>query len=566
MSCPPLLLPLLALVLALPTPRAQDSQDTKAIACRVTSSGPGQAILIDRGSRDGVEKGDTVVLRPRQGGVLNARVSSVSSRSSAITLIGAQTPPPAGTGGEVQIPKSRVAVKPEKTAEPKAGETKIPGPQVTEKPTTKDAEPSWRNKDRDYRTGMPLLTGMRPRQPTDRKTRTTGSIYMIADLTLDQAGSDNSLFRMGTNLTVENFLQHGDLHFDGEINYATAFDDTLELDLLVRNLSYVMGGNRFSKHRLEFGRFLQHANPELQFLDGVEWGYRMDNGSRVGASLGFMPEPDADFESLTDSQFSLYYEWVNGLAEVLSLSAAYQKSFNKGTADRDLILAKMRYSPYDAWNVNGTVWIDIYDGRDQTRNSPVELTEAWLGFHRLWEDGSGMDLTYRHSAFPEIVRKEFLPPFPPNEIADSHYDRLTWRTWKVYADDSRLHGRVMGFLDQDGAGWSVEGGHEWPNWFQSASRTDISFYGGAAPTVNSVGARINYNVPSAAGAWNWFYDISFRHNLDIADDRDDFMQHRLRGSHDFRIFGDWETYLYSEARLWDLEFSWSIGFFLQKSF
>lgn len=571
---PPRPLPLLLLVLSLPALRAQDARELKKLACRVTSSGQGRAILIDRGSRDGIEKGDSVVLRPRQGGVLNARISSVSSRSSALTLVGAQVAPPPGTAGEVLIPKGRVVARTDKPGPIEKDTEKVPeatpkvvGEPDEDRPVTERKEPAWRNKDPDYRTGMPLLTGMRPRQPSERKPRTTGTVYMIADLTLDQEGADNSLFRVGTDLTVENFLQHGDLHFDGEMNYATVFaGNSQELNLLVRRLSYVMGGNRFGKHRLEFGRFLQHAVPEFQFLDGVEWGYRMDNGSRVGASLGFMPEPNADFESLIDSQISVYYEWVNGLAEVLSLTAAYQKSWNKGTADRDLFLAKLRYSPYDAWNVNGTAWIDLYDSRDQTRNSPVEITEAWLSFNRLWEDGSGMDLTYRHSAFPEIVRKDFLPPAPPNVIPETHYDRLTWRTWKVYADDSRLHARVMGFIDQDGAGWSVEAGHEWPDWFQAASRTDISLYGGAQATVNSVGARINYTVPSPSGSWNWYYDISFRHSLDIADDRDDWLQHRLRASHDLRIFGDWETYVYSEARLWDLEFSWSIGFFLQKSF
>ncbi len=545
----------------------------KTLNFRVTSSGQGKAILIDRGLRDGIQKGDALVLHPRQGGALNARISSVSSRSSSIILIGSQRIPPPGTRGEIKIPKSRFEDKSgssPKEVVPVAKEPKGATPSAEGQTATKDGKepdvPSWRNKDRDYRTGMPLLTGMRPRNPKDRETRITGSVYLFADLTLDQMDADNSVFRLGTQMTVENFLQYGDLNFSGEVNYARSYDDSTNMDLLVRELSYVMGGNRFDNHRLEFGRFLQNAIPEFQYLDGVEWGYRMGNSNRVGASIGFMPEPDNDFESFSDSQIAVYYEWVNGLAEVLSLTGAYQKTFHQGTADRDLVLAKLRYSPDDAWNINGSLWVDIYDSRDQTRDSAVEITETWLSFNRLWENGSGMDLTYRHSAFPEIVRKEFLPPFPPTEIAVSKYDRLTWRGWKVYADGSRLHGRVMGFTDQDGAGWSVEGGHEWADWFQTASRTDIVFYGGSGATVNSVGGRIDYRVPTPSGNWNWLYDVSFRHNVDIADDRDDFLQHRLRGSHDFQIMDSWEAHLYSEARLWDVEFSWSIGIFIQRNF
>ena len=581
MSSSPLLVPLLGLLLSLPAVRAQGDQEMKQLACRVTSSGQGKAILIDRGLRDGLQKGDTLVLRPRQGGVLNARVSSVSSRSAAVTILGSRVIPPPGTRGEIQIPKSRFTGKAgtgktdKKTIQTPPPPAKVPdktdpgkaAPETGEpRKNPAKAVPDWRNKDKDYRTGMPLLTGMRPRRPSEREMRVTGLAYLFADLTLDQADADNSVFRVGTDLTVENFLHYGDLHFNGEINYATAYDDTQNMDLLVRGLSYVMGGNRFDKHRLEVGRFLQNGIPEFQYLDGVEWGYRFDNSSRVGASFGFMPEPDADFQSMTDSQIAVYYEWVNGLAEIMSLTAAYQKTFNKGTADRDLFLAKLRYSPKDAWNVNGTVWVDLYDGRDQTRQNALEVTEAWLSFNRLWEDGSGMDFTYRHSTFPEIVRKEWTPPFPPTEIVLSKYDRLTWRGWSVYRDGGRLHARMTGWVDQEGGGWSVDTGREWRDWFQTASRTDISFYGGSAATVNTMGGRIHYSVPSASGTWNWYYDLSLRHNKDIADDRDEWLQHRLRASHDFKIFGDWESHIYTEARLWDTEFSWSVGIFLQRSF
>ena len=92
--------------------------------------------------------------------------------------------------------------------------------------------------------------------------------------------------------------------------------------MLIQRLSYFQGGTRFSEKRWEAGRFLQHGMPEFGVLDGFEWTHRREGGDQFGASVGFMPQPDDDYESFADFQLAAYYLWVADHREELTIGGS----------------------------------------------------------------------------------------------------------------------------------------------------------------------------------------------------------------------------------------------------
>ena len=83
------------------------------------------------------------------------------------------------------------------------------------------------------------------------------------------------------------------------------------------------------------------------------------SGHRVGASVGFMPEPNAQFESGKDFQVAAFYRWVADATERLSAAAAVQKTWHNGATDRDLLITNLHYVPLEGWTFHGTTWVDF---------------------------------------------------------------------------------------------------------------------------------------------------------------------------------------------------------------
>ena len=99
----------LALLLGLVAPLWAQDGALERLELRVSDTGPGARVRVDRGRSDGVEVGDRVVLRPRSGGERTGAVTRVDDRSAMVELADGQAPPPVGTRGEVMLPASRRA-------------------------------------------------------------------------------------------------------------------------------------------------------------------------------------------------------------------------------------------------------------------------------------------------------------------------------------------------------------------------------------------------------------------------------------------------------------------------
>jgi len=566
--------------------RAQPGEEPVHVKLRVTSQRPPSLVVVDRGRSDRIALGDVVFFTPRDGSTVKGTVIQLAARSAVVELDELNVRLDAGTPGEVRIPASRLDLPPD----PRAEETDpapvphAPAPARSDPPperrvdegseeaareTDEPEHPPWRNRDEAYEPGMPLLAEVRPVPPAKRSTRVTGRVFLSGDANRADDGLSDVLIRSGTDLVWENpFGLGGGVRADVEFVHRDARDpderDEDDFDLRVNRLSHFLGGTRYRRDRYEVGRFLQHGMPEFGLLDGFEWGRRTEGGDRFGASVGFLPELDFDVETGDDFQVAAYYQWISDSREQLSVAGGFQKTFHDGRSDRSLVVGKVRYLPITGWSFFGTVWVDVYEGNDDEKDSTVELTQAYLTASRRSER-SGIDVTYRRIRFPELLRDEFTPILP-DELEDNRFDRLSASAFRRLDGGRRLHGQAGVWDDEDDAGGFGEAGIELQDFLLDGARGDVTLFGTAGRFERVLGARFSYGRYTVGGRWDLFYEIADHRQEDFSSDFDDIVQHRLRGSLDVYTRSGFTVSFYGEAGLWDDETSVSGGFYLQQSF
>ncbi|MCP3915594.1 MAG: hypothetical protein GY711_08575 [bacterium] len=523
----------------------------QSIGLRVSFAKPGGLVVIDRGADVGVAPGDLVLFHSRDGNTYQGTVVELDDRSAVVELAGGVVALETGTKGEVLVPEKRIVSR-------RAPEQIVP------------EQLPWETADEDWTEGMPLLAQVDAVRPEQRRREVTARAYSIGDMTYTSEDSrSDSFFRAGGDVEIENgWGRGGRLHIDWEHNLRqTDLDDQDDedfSDLRVDRLSYAWGGTRFDHEGWEAGRFLMRGMPEFGVVDGVEYGHRLSNGQRFGLSTGWMPEPDTDFESGGDFQVSGYYHWAKDGNELLTLDTGFQKTWHNGRGDRDLIVSKLQYLPLVGWNFHGTTWIDWYSSGDDTKGSGPELTRALLSTGHRWEGGHGMNVNFRHSEFPEIRRFEFTP-VAVDQLEDDRNDRLSIAGWRRTSERQRVHAEIGVFDDEDESGGDLELGVDVKDLWTERSRGDVTFFNTHGEFSKVIGTRLLYSKFTRRGHWDALYEIA-RHDQEGFEDNDDILQHRIRGSHDFRFDGDWDLSVYAQAVLWDSEQSWSLGFYVQKSF
>ncbi len=545
----------------------------RRLPVRVLSTLDDGTLVVDRGRRDQVEIDDLVLFLPGAGAMQRGSVVRIEDRSAVVRPQQRGVQLPAGTRGEVLIPKTRGA-RPDPTPTPTPADPEA-AQQPDAQPDDRPAEPRWANRDPDWQPGDPLLDAMRPVRPEDRGASYRGRIWFDGQMV--DAGDDldtNSLARLGADVSLENpFGKGGRIHVDGELICRNELLDDQGVDLLFRELSYAVGGDRFSRQRVEFGRFLQRGIPEFGYLDGVEYEYRAgeDDEHRFGGSLGFMPVPDDDFESFDDFQAAGYWAWTTGHAQEFEFRGGFQKTWHKGETDRDLFILKSRYLPSripdaNPWDLQATVWIDLYTGSDQVKGDGVEITQAFVSSGRDFDDGSRVEFGYRRVRFPEIDRNEFLP-IQQAQLADNRYDRLTFDWWQpLAADGPQLETRLAVWSDERTEGAAGEVGLVFNGWLVEGSRTRIALFADDSDLGFLLGGRGSFDVFDDSGSWNLLYEYFNQHIDGMPSDRDDIAQQRLELGRSFTFEGGLSTSLTAGAVRWDDELHWRLGVFLQQSF
>jgi hypothetical protein len=552
--------------------RAQDGPAVRRLVLRVVSAPARGVAVVDRGSSDHVAIGDRVELTPRDGSLVRGAVIRVEERTSVVELVDRDYNALPGTRGEVLVPSSRFAPKPPPELPPHVRPPQPPAPQPPQ-PQQPESQPQapehppWRERDEGFTPDKPLLSQMRAIKPEERAVRFAGRVYGAGDLTLHPENDyDESFLRVGTDLRLENPVSDGGLlRFNGEYNARAELDDDHDSNVRVRDLSYTWGGTRFREMRFQVGRFLQHGMPELGVLDGGEWNWRMQDGHRVGASLGFLPVPDHNFDGLIDFQVAAHWLWAVDPAEALTFGAAFQKTFHDNSGDRDLFVLKSRYVPEDAWQFDAATWIDWYHGNDAVRGSGVEISQVVANATRAWGEGNRVQFSYRRLLFPDIDRREFLP-LQPNLLVDDRADRLAVDLDLRLSATRELRTYHAGFDDEDYTGGAVELGVDSRDMFGDRTQTYVAVFGNTNQFSSLFGARVDWTRQLPAGRWNAFYEIFRNHEYGIDNSYNDLLHHRLRVLRDVYWSPTLDVMLYAEARLWGEDVSWSIGFQFQKTF
>lgn len=550
-----LLFGVLAALLALraaPTLAAQEAA-FRELPLRVIAHRAG-FVVVDRGARDAVEVGDRVTLYPRDAPVLQALVRRVAARNAELELLGGGARPPVGTRGVLLLPLERLEELP--TA---------PAPAPPERPP-------WEMDDSGFTPDQPLLSGVDVLHPSQRPVRVGGRVSFSHDGTwYSEDDRSDSYSRLGFDVFWENpFGEGGVFEIDGELSLREAelpdLDDEDRGKGRLDRLSYTWGGTRFEDQRHQVGRFLQHGLPEFGVLDGYEGSRRFDEHHSVGASVGYLPEPDRDQHTGEDFQVAGWYRWSQDVSERFTATVGYQKTWHDGDADRDLIVGKLQVLPADGWTVFGSAWVDLYTSDDDAKGSGLELTRVNFSAVRSDESGDGEAWTYTHQEYPELLRDEF-PPVTADQLADDRRDRVAWDHWWQSSPRTRTFLNAGLWTDEDDSGGDLEAGVDVSRFGGERGRAHASTYVTRGAFSEAVGARLGYGWDVDDGAWDLSYGVARHENLGFDDDAfAETILHTLRLSRDLVLDDGWDLRGTAEARSWDDETSWSLGVYLQKRF
>lgn len=554
-------------------PPAAQAGAQETIDARVRSTVAGTGIVIDRGSRDGVKPGDRVIFQERGGGEQFGTVVEIEGRAAVVRPEDPSFAPAPGVRATVQVPTARF----EEPA-PKPVRVPAPAPGATGDAGQGERDPKERsNKDEDWTFDMPLLAEVGAVKPWSRPSTISGRTYLSWDQIFDTEDERGDTFvRAGASAVGENLFGRGGLlHVDAEWNARRAqvpFDnDESDRTLRIDRLSYTLGGHRHDKTRLRFGRFLQDEMPEFGILDGFGWSQRRDNGDSYGASVGFLPEPDKDQESLEDFQLAAWYRWVADERERFTLTGGYQKTWHNGTRDRDLLVARVQYVPDEGWQLFSTAWVDIYGPGDDVKGSGPELTYLVLDARRTLGQNSGIDLEVRHQAYPELLRSDF-PPVGPQQIQDAVVDRASGTVWRWIRPrvqgkgGLRVWGRGGAWADEEDSGGDGELGLSFHDVNTTGDRLDLVGFASTGKFSELVGGRIRYGRFGPSRSWSVMYEIRQNDVIGFENNADDLIQHRVRGSMEFYRSSGLSASFNVEAQLQDLEDQVFVGLFLQRSF
>lgn len=545
---------------------AQDAQPV-LVEMRVTAAAAGRA-TVDRGALDGLEVGDRVVFRLRDGGERNGRVVSVEDRSAQIEPTDASFVALPGMRVEARLPADRFELVEEEVVDapvvapvvvPQAGETAP----VAE-------HPPWQRADDGWTQEMPLLAKVRPFRPEERESLLSGRLWTSFDAAGNSEGNHDDMFtRVGGDATLENaFGLGGQLNLDAEWNYRDVDvpddDDESGSRFLLHRASYTVGGHRFARDRYEFGRFLHSEFPEFGVLDGFEWNRRLTGGGSFGTSMGFLPEWDTLSEEGEDQELAVWYRWARDESEELSLGAGYQKTFHDFDADRDLVVLKAAWVPPHAWTAQATAWIDVYGDGDAAKGSGAEVTQAWFSTGRAWSGGSSLDLSFRHLAFAETDRDEFLP-VAQAQLADDRYDRASMTARQRFADVG-LREEVGVWNDEDEGGADGELTFELYDALFDGSRIEASGFGTQGRYTTLAGWRASIGGRGARVGWTAAYEFVLNEAQGFSSNNDELPQHRASGSFDWDTASGWNLSLNAAVLTYDEETGYTAGLYLQRSF
>lgn len=470
----------------------------KRVHVRVTAASGG-AIYIDKGRAAGIAPGDEVVFTPPQG-VVNATVQSISRNSARCSILSGTTRIDVGTRGEVIVPNDRLSGSRD---EPDQPNREVP------------SHPEWTRPPEDWDRSQPLLAPTTSRRPEEREREFHGRLFGQYLHTWNRHYGHNqySLARVGASVWLENpFGRAGAIHIDGELNRrgANLFDDDDDVDGPGRldRVSYRYGDSDEDSVRIELGRFLSYAMPEFGVVDGAEVDYRIAPGHQVGASLGFLPEPFPALVSGRDFQVGTFYRWTADEEETITTALGFQKTWHRGTPDRELLVGSMGYIPNSHWSLHGTIWGDFYDKRDHLKSSSFEVTEANMQPIFRLDDIRGVGAHISYVRWPQLLRREFSP-FIERQVVSNRVFRYGVFAWHELGERMRVDGRADDWRDArfgSGTSWETRLSVRQMPWDNGDVSIAVFGTNGAYSSGPGLRASINRRGPRCSASLS--YDIA----------------------------------------------------------
>ncbi len=289
---------------------------------------------------------------------------------------------------------------------------------------------------------------------------------------------------------------------------------------------------------------------------------RTESGNRFGFSVGFLPEPFPDLQSGDDFQTAIFYRFVSNETEDLALGVGYQKTWHKGTPDRDLVVGSLDYTPNPKFSLHGTIWGDFYDSRDEIKSKTFEITEANLqGTFRV-DPSQGIGVHVSQVRWPELLRNEFTPAFD-DLIRGNRVLRYGVFTWKELGEHVRLDGRIDRWHDQDQDGTTWEAGVSLPNLLYERGEVALSVYDTDGLYSTGPGGRVSLNRYFSNGFVSVAYDVT---GVEFVSGFEDFLQHGFHAGVDWNLSSDVSCSLSGDYWFGKYQNSLGIGLFLQKRF
>lgn len=502
----------------------------RLVRVRVTSIA-GDSIYFDVGRDRGLTPGLEVELLPPGGAVLRVTILDVSANSARARAPGGPAPVEIGTEGEVLVPVSAsgAGVKPRRAED------------------TAD-HPPWEFE--DYPVGEtedPLLAPAFGGGPASRPVELDGYVFGQLIYARDDAagrGFESYRARLGTRLQLRNpFGRGGRIAFDGQVARRSVdlFDDGENADDTGRidRLSYAHGDDDRASWRYEVGRFVSQYVPEAGLIDGVEVVRRIGKGDVVvGAGAGLFPLPFPNRDSGEDYGFDLFVQWRPREDPRASATVGLLKTWHEGTSDRDAVFGRFDWRPFDELRFDGSVFVDVYGGDDDLKDSPVELTRGFLTTTWKPHQRVGVSVTGSTYRWAQLLREDLA--FAPVELVrDGHVERLTPRAWVDVGSGVRLHARGDFWVDREREGQGGEAGFLWRGAFGSAWDLGGSAFYSQGSFVSGPGLRARATHPLFQGGratlryeWTRWMTSGL-----VQDTGEEFDQHRVGGDVDVDLGG-----------------------------
>jgi len=534
----------------------------------------GGSVYLDAGRGQGLEVGDSVRLFPLGGSALEGKLRAVS-KSSSRAEFGSSATVQVGDRGEVLVPAARLAPEPpaqDPQPAEEAAEPVTPRRDDESPPRPVQEHPPWQEPPSGWDQSVPLLAPSSARTAAEREPRWRGRFWSRFSSTTDDSGTGREFesIRTGADVLYLNPFGHGG-EFDLDIEYSRRTSDTgdpsdeTESVLRPERFSYSFGGSRDESVAWEVGRFLQNGFPEFGLLDGAEYGRRLASGDTVGASVGFLPEPNDELDSGGDFQTAAYYRYVSNADEDLAIGLGYQKTWHEGRADRDLFVASSDWHIAERTYAHGTAWVDLYSGSDAEKSSGPELTQLTVNLTQRLESGDGVGIFLSHVKWPSLLRNE-LPVVADGGLANFEVTRIGVNGWTQLSDELRLSGRVDHWEDQEDSGGGGEVRIDLRDVLYEDGRVSVAIFDTRGSTSSGVGWRLSADRRLPAGFVSLTWQTTDFEQDGFNGSQQNLLHQVLRAAYDTQLAADWDLSLFAEERFGDEQDSRAIGFFLQRRF